>query len=322
MKRLILFFGICLSSIQFFAQDAALILFSENGETFTASLNGALQNETPASRVRCEALTQEFYQVKIDFEDATLLDFNANMALEKGMETTAIIKQNKKGKYVLRLFGTSTLSDVSVEPVAEYVPLPPQTKETVIEKPVEETSTVTTTTREVTSGSTKEGIDLEMSVPGMEVKVKMEVPELTMESGSTYTETTTTTTTTSERMTRPVEEEVEVIEQPNPMPGYNGPIGCDWPADDTDIDTAVKSVKSKTFEDSKMTLAKQIAKSKCLTAAQVKQLMMTFDYEESKLEFAKYAYDYTFDQGNYYVVNDAFDFELTIDELNEYLESR
>lgn len=318
MKRLLLLFIIFLSGSQLVAQDAALILFSENGETFTASLNGALQNETPSNRVRCEALSQDFYQVKVDFEDAALLDFNANIALEKGMETTAIIKQNKKGKYVLRLFGTSTLSNVSVEPVAEYVPLPPQTQETVSQTPTEEVSTVTKTTTEVTSGSGKEGVDIEMSVPGMDVKVKMEVPELTMGPGTTYTETTTT----SGRMTRPVEEEVEVFEQPNPMPGYNGPIGCDWPADDADIDTAVKSVQSKTFEDSKMTVAKQIAKSKCLKAAQVKQLMMTFDFEDAKLEFAKYAFDYTFDQGNYYVVNDAFDFEITIDELNDYLESR
>jgi hypothetical protein len=52
------------------------------------------------------------------------------------------------------------------------------------------------------------------------------------------------------------------------------------------------------------------------------KVMMTFDFEASKLDFAKYAYDFTYDQGNYYVVNDAFGFELTIDELNDYLESK
>lgn len=38
--------------------------------------------------------------------------------------------------------------------------------------------------------------------------------------------------------------------------------------------------------------------------------------------FAKFAYEYCFDQDNYFQVNNAFEFEMTIDELNEYLESK
>jgi hypothetical protein len=50
--------------------------------------------------------------------------------------------------------------------------------------------------------------------------------------------------------------------------------------------------------------------------------MQKFTYEESKLDYAKYAYDYCLNQSNYYKVNAAFDFELTIDDLNEFLESK
>jgi hypothetical protein len=50
--------------------------------------------------------------------------------------------------------------------------------------------------------------------------------------------------------------------------------------------------------------------------------MQLFTYEDSKLEFAKYAYDYTYDIDNYFMVNDAFEFETSIDELNEYIESK
>ena len=67
---------------------------------------------------------------------------------------------------------------------------------------------------------------------------------------------------------------------------------------------------------------KSATKNKCLKATQVKDLMMLLTFEESRLDFAKFAYDYTYDQGNYYVVNDAFTFEFSIDELNEYLEGR
>ena len=49
---------------------------------------------------------------------------------------------------------------------------------------------------------------------------------------------------------------------------------------------------------------------------------MLFSFEDSKLDFAKYCYGYTYDLGNYYMVNDAFDFESTIEELNNYINQR
>ena len=45
-------------------------------------------------------------------------------------------------------------------------------------------------------------------------------------------------------------------------------------------------------------------------------IMMAFDFEASKVEFAKFAYGHTYDVNNYYKVNDAFEFESSIDELN------
>ena len=49
--------------------------------------------------------------------------------------------------------------------------------------------------------------------------------------------------------------------------------------------------------------------------------MQLFNFESSRLEFAKFAYPYTFDQGNYYKLNDAFQFESSIDELNEFVKN-
>ena len=103
------------------------------------------------------------------------------------------------------------------------------------------------------------------------------------------------------------------------LPGYNGPNGCDYPIATQDFDEAKKSISSKSFEDSKLSIAKQIASSNCLLTTQVKDIMALFSFEDSKLQFAKYAYQYTFDVGNYYKVNDAFTFEMSINELNEYI---
>jgi hypothetical protein len=92
--------------------------------------------------------------------------------------------------------------------------------------------------------------------------------------------------------------------------------------DQTSFNNAKNSINSKSFEDSKLTLAKQVTKSNCMTAAQIKEVMGLFSFEETKLDFAKYAYDFCYNQGNYYEVNDGFGFESTIEELNQYLEGK
>ncbi len=144
-------------------------------------------------------------------------------------------------------------------------------------------------------------IDVNVNMGGMGVDMNVNVRE-------TYTETHTTTTTTT---TGGSDHYV--------MPGYSGAIGCNWPMDESEFSNAKRSVASKDFEDSKMTVAKQITGANCLTADQVKRMMDAFDFEDSKLEYAKFAYDKTYDIGNYYKLNDAFDFESSIDELNEYI---
>jgi hypothetical protein len=145
-------------------------------------------------------------------------------------------------------------------------------------------------------------VDINVNMGGMGVDMNVNVRE-------TYTETHTTTTTTT----------TGGGQDHYVMSGYSGAIGCPWPMEEGQFADAQRSVSSKDFEDSKLTIAKQITGANCLTADQVKRMMGAFDFEDSKLEYAKFAYNKTFDIGNYYKLNDAFDFESSIDELNEYI---
>jgi hypothetical protein len=145
-------------------------------------------------------------------------------------------------------------------------------------------------------------VDINVNMGGMGVDMNVNVRE-------TYTETHTTTTTTT----------TGGGQDHYVMSGYSGAIGCPWPMEEGEFADAQRSVSSKDFEDSKLTIAKQITGSNCLTADQVKRMMGAFDFEDSKLEYAKFAYGKTFDMNNYYKLNDAFDFESSIDELNEYI---
>lgn len=97
--------------------------------------------------------------------------------------------------------------------------------------------------------------------------------------------------------------------------------GCPAPMNATAFEQARQSLKSKPFEDNKLQIAKQILNSNCLSCMQVKEIVMLFNFEDSRLDFAKFAYGRTWDYGNYFTVNDAFKFSTSIDELNGYIQS-
>jgi len=88
-----------------------------------------------------------------------------------------------------------------------------------------------------------------------------------------------------------------------------------------DYVNAKSSIASKDFEDTKLTVAKQIDGSNCMSAEQIRGIMKLFTFENSKLDFAKYAYAHCTDKANYFKVNDAFEFDNSSKELNDYISS-
>lgn len=348
-----------------FAQTSNAVIFAENGEKFTLILNGEKQNASPQANVKLTGLTGEFYQARVDFEDATLLDFtNKNFVVHKGMEVTYVVKVTKKGEYVLRyqsetaISGASTASTPATESeIKDYVIIEEDTEveeeavkstttapgvnitmgtnvtgtgvnqDVVIEEKTTTTTTTkpsktTTTTTTATPGSEK--VNINMNVGGVNMGINMNVEgmdtDMTIDENSSTTVTTTTTTTTKPAQTQPAKpapaprQEVVVVEKAT--------SGCVKAMDKAAFDTAKASVASKGFDDTRLTVAKQIAKSNCLTTTQIKDIMSVFGFEETKLEFAKYAYDFCYDKNQYYLINDAFSFESTIEELNTYIESK
>ncbi|MGB0422814.1 MAG: DUF4476 domain-containing protein [Flavobacteriales bacterium] len=318
----------CLGSA-LFAQSKAAVVFSENGEAFTLLLNGVKQNDQPSANVELNDLDLDFYQARVDFEDASLADFNNNnFALHPGFKVTYMIKINRKGKYVLRFQSETPYSETEAAEAIEVKPTRSIVQEEAEVIEMETTgggSTVTQTVNTSTKTSAPESSDkvsIEMSAPGVDIGFKMNVDidtDMEISEETTFTQETTVTESSSYK------QEPSKLSKPKPEPpvvDYRDHSGCAYPEDDLSFAQIKKSISSKTFEDSKMTIAKQIVKNKCITAVQVKEIMELFTYEESKLDFAMFAYDHTFDQDNYYMVNDAFDFELTIDELNEFIESK
>lgn len=305
----LMFLWVCASV----AQNSNAIIFTENGERFTAILNGLRQNEKPETNVKIEGLNANFYKMKVIFEDAALGQKNFNLGIEPGTETTYIIKKNNKNEYVLRT--------MSMVPMAEAPPTTTGTSVVVYnpsaapytgETTITEQTTTTTTTGAPDGGGVSMGIN--MGDAGGNFSMNVSGFENTTSSTQQTTTVTTTTTTSSGVSAPPPPPPAPVY-----LPGYNGAEGCPFPMARGDFESMKSSIASKTFEDSKLTVAKQVINSNCLLSGQVREVMQLFTYEESKLDFAKYAYGRTYDIGNYYKVNDAFTFESSIDELNGYI---
>jgi hypothetical protein len=87
----------------------------------------------------------------------------------------------------------------------------------------------------------------------------------------------------------------------------------------TDFNRAKQTLRSEMFENTRVDLAKQIINSNYFKSQQVKELLELFTFENNKLDLAKYAYGYTVDKNNYYLINDQLTFSNNKDELARYI---
>ena len=343
-----------LACVQLSAQASAVV-FSEAGEKFTVYLNGEKKNSTPQPNVKIQGLTSDFYQARIDFEDAMLADFSeGNFAVQRGSEVTYIVKRNKKGEFVLRYYGqTDGVVEEGVKESHSEVKSFAEVDDTdhsedvqinqtisIQEQPVAKTTvtqTTTTTTKSqpaktapatggnVSMGINVDGVNMGISINASEMGGSMDMNmDVEETEHTTITTTTTTTTSQSEQAPKPAPKPVaKPAPAPAPVAAPAKPTGrCASSMAPASFSKAMDNISSSTFEDSKMTVAKQVTKANCLTSAQIAEVMGLFSFEDSKLQYAKYAYDFCYNQGDYYEVNSAFTFESSIEDLNQYLESK
>lgn len=88
------------------------------------------------------------------------------------------------------------------------------------------------------------------------------------------------------------------------------------------FDFALNSIKSQSFDSERLKIAKNTVKQQKLTSEQIYEITKLFSFESSRLDFAKYAYDFTVDKQNYNVVQQAFQFSSSVSELQDYISKR
>lgn len=82
-----------------------------------------------------------------------------------------------------------------------------------------------------------------------------------------------------------------------------------------------QTLRNESFDNTRVSVAKQTIAANQFIAAQVKELLPLFSFEDNKLEIAEFAYKYTIDKSNYFILNDQFAFSGSKEELARYIQS-
>jgi hypothetical protein len=302
-----------------FAQSS-LTIFSEDGYRFYLVLNGQKQNNVAMTNVRIDGLAQPQYAVKILFEDPSKPEISKNIpVVDPGTnafaDVTYKIKTNKDGELKMRYFSATPVVPNYVPPADVYVmhygqPAPPP-------PPGMGGTTVTQTTVTQTTGTTGVGganISVGGGMGGVNMNINISDPVL---GGGTTTTTRTTTTTTSTDMGYSNGGGYDNNPPPPPPPARGN--SCRFAMDASSFRSAKETVSKASFDETKLSTAKTILTSNCMSTDQVIAICNLFSFEASKLDFAKYAYERCTDRGNYFKVGNIFSFDASRTELNEYI---
>ena len=298
MKKLLLFLFFYLPLIVFAQRQALgnLTIFSEDGDKFYLVLNGEKQSEVAQTNIRVEELVQPYYSAKLIFKDSTIpsisktylyiADANGTM-----MDVTYKIRRDKSGKVKLNYFSM-------IEVPKEYT-APPGMYVHHYGEPVQVDGGVTRTTTTTTTAP----VAASVNVNGVSMNVTINDP---LETSSTTSTTTTTHSSSSSNTT-------------TSNTHSDGDCSNSWAMRSSDFGSAKRTIEQASFEDSKLSTAKNIASSNCLSSDQVVEICQLFSFEETKLTFAKFAYKHSTDPKNYFKVNNVFSFDASKEDLNKFM---
>ncbi len=305
---LIFFININLSQI------SNLTVFSEGGELFKLSLNNELVNQTGIANVKKSGITEGRYIVKVDFEDLYTTDITQTIVIAAGYDLTYIIKKNKKGEYQLRGFNMTELNNGGTN----------------------NNNGGTNNNNNGTNNNSNSNNGLTIDYDGgvydgttnYNDGMVIEFNDGSNVTGNNANVDGTNISVNYSFLGSNMGMDFNIndfINDPNYTDnGYqtkNAPTGCYGAMNNYNFSQAKQAIANETFESDKEGVAMQIIGANCLYSMQVKDVLDQFDYESTKLKVAKFAYHHTLDIGNYFLVNSAFEYDSTKEELRQYINS-
>ncbi|MEQ1798442.1 MAG: DUF4476 domain-containing protein [Lacibacter sp.] len=83
-----------------------------------------------------------------------------------------------------------------------------------------------------------------------------------------------------------------------------------------------KLMQEQSFDSKIVDFFKRNSKNNLFTAQQIKELCSLLSFDKYKLDLAKFAYDFTVDKGNYFLLYSVFDFDSYKRSLESYIKSK
>lgn len=300
-----------------------LTVFSEDGLPFYLILNGERYNDVAQTNIRIEELPNPYYNCKIIFADRSLPELSKSavqIADENNVmqDVTYRIKRDNKGRNVLRFYSFVPAQQNMVRPgnCAVYRFGAPNV---MIAGPG------------FVAKSNLRGSNLDLNVAGNSISINTPGGGM-ISANSSYSDSREYTYQNDSRYGNGRMENDRRYndnryddgrQRRNNNDRYDngGRGGCRTAMNAADFNEARNSIASSSFDDTRLSTAKQIVSANCLSAAQISTLLSVFSFEASKLDFAKYAYPFCVDKNNYFKINNAFTFESSKTELNNYVQS-
>ena len=277
-----------------------LTIFSEDGDKFFLVLNGERQNNVAQANLRIEELPLPQYHTKIIFQDSSIATLTKNGLSITGfddvlMDVTYKLRKDKTGKAKLNYYTAIPVQQDFIPAFGTYV--------FHYGKPsimgVSTGSAITTTT--VTTSTSSEVISANLNLPGISMNVSISDPFL----AESHVITTSTTTTSTNN---------------NNNQSVNSKARCKkGTMNQVEFSSAIKVIKNGSFDDTKISTAKTVCSANCVTSEQIVEICKLFSFEESKLTFAKYAFQYCTNPEKYFKVNEVFSFSSSKEQLNDFI---
>jgi hypothetical protein len=83
------------------SSQLSLVVFSENGEKFTAYVNNSQRNDNPASHVETDRPGGPSFKLRIRFDDTAVPDLSKTIFNSPGSDMFYVIRKSDKGKFIL-----------------------------------------------------------------------------------------------------------------------------------------------------------------------------------------------------------------------------
>lgn len=304
-------------NLNVFSQSSNFILFTNNpAQKFRLIINGNLQINTFEESVRVENVEAGIYQIRVVFENRFLGYIEKTVNVRPNTEKIYTFVQQKPLQGRRRIEHGAGSSPLALELVSELPRFSVDDEYMGDENDANDAVSYTTTqSPEGTNGGIKyengnvvignESNNISIGTKGIDFNIDIDniIEKIATENGENNKRNNSRPNQNNEIV------EISDNQNTNCTPSFN----------DTQFLQITKSLEREAMESKRLSAAKYVCNNNYLLTKQVRDIVHLFNFENNRVEFAKFAYSRVADKENYALLLDSFKFETSKQEIKEYI---